>query len=108
MDELPDPVADTAPDRASKANETARVPGTGLHDIVAVSHDGSVYCLGCANPEYVDLCRGDAREIPHGGPIRRADEFDCPGPSCDNCLRRIESVNVLHYDAVCGEHCPAE
>lgn len=105
--ELPEPVADDAPTPEETTSDTVREPGTGLYDIVAVTHDGAAYCLECANPEYVDLCRENPRQIPYGGPIDRGTDWDCPGPSCDHCHRRITSVNILHYDGVCrSDWCP--
>lgn len=106
--EIPSPVADDAPDPEQfDPGEGVRTPGTGLYDVVAVDHDGARYCLECANPEYVALCKDDPRQIPYGGPVERGSEVDCPGSACDHCLRRIEDMTVLHYDGVCDPFsCP--
>lgn len=100
-DDYPDPIAPDAPTPEEADGDTVRVPGTRLGDVVAVTHDGEVLCLDCAAEDYVDLCRDDPRQIPYGGPVDRGTEWDCPGPTCGNCHRRIESVTVLHYDGVC-------
>jgi len=94
-DQLPDPVSDDAPD-PEQVGETVRRPGRALWDVVAVSYDGRVLCRQCASTQYLTLCRTEPERIPHGGPIDRGTEWDCPGPVCDHCRRRIESVSVLH------------
>jgi hypothetical protein len=105
--EIPNPVAADAPSPDDVDSETVRTPGTSLSDVVAVDHDGARYCMECANPAYVELCREDPRQIPYGGPVDRGSEVDCPGSSCDNCLRRIGDMSILHYDAVCDPFsCP--
>lgn len=104
-DTIPDPIAADAPTPDTVDGDTVREPGTGLHDTVAVTHDGAVYCIECAAEEYVSLADRDPRQIPYGGPVLRSHEWDCPGPSCGNCHRRIASVNILHYGDVCGEYC---
>lgn len=32
-------------------------------------------------------------------------EFDCPGGYCGHCGIELD-VSIIHYDAVCGQHCP--
>jgi len=102
--DIPAPIATDAP-APDDVGEEVRHPGTKLYDVVAVTHDGAVICRECANPEYVSLARESPREIPHGGPVDRGTEWDCPGPACDNCHRRITSVSILHYDGVCDPEC---
>lgn len=105
-DSIPHPVADDAPSPGEVGDEV-RTPGTATFDVVAVDHDGGRYCMECANPEYVDLCKGDPRQIPYGGPVDRGSEVDCPGSACDNCHRRIVDMTVLHYGDVCDPFsCP--
>jgi hypothetical protein len=105
-DDVPEPIATHAPAPDEVDGDEVRVPGTGLYDTVAVTHDGVVICMECASEAYVALATSDPYAIPYGGPVRRSAEWDCPGPSCDHCRRRIASVTVLHYDGVCQpEYC---
>jgi hypothetical protein len=107
-DEIPEPIADNAPTPDQfDAGEEVHHPGTSLTDVVAVDYDGERYCRECANPEYVRLCKDAPRQIPHGGPVDRGSEVDCPGSTCGHCLRRIADMTVLHYDGVCQpDSCP--
>jgi hypothetical protein len=99
-DDIPVPVADDAP-TPDQFDLPSEAPDLFAGDLAAVTHDGEVFCLECANPEYVDLCNEDPRQIPYGGPVLRSGEWDCPGPSCGHCFRRIAHLTVLHYDGVC-------
>jgi hypothetical protein len=105
-DDVPDPIADNAPD-PEEVGETVTEPGTHLTDVVAHTHDGRVICTECVSDDYAQLSRSDPRQIPYGGPVDRGTEWDCPGPVCDHCRRRITTVTVLHYDGVCQPRtCP--
>lgn len=104
MQDLPNPVADDAPEPHMESG--GRVQAT-YRGMVAFDHDGERYCAECVNPGYADVCLEDETAIPHGGPVPSGSEIDCPGASCGNCLRRIEGFTVLHYDGVCQpEYCP--
>ena len=74
---------------------------------IGATYDGDVYCLDCINLDYLKYGIEDPYRIPHGGPYPLGTEVDCPGSYCGNCLRQIEGVTVLHYDAVCHpDSCP--
>lgn len=106
--DIPNPVADDAPDPDQfDTGDEVHIPGSGITDVVAVDYDGGRYCLECANPDYVELCKDDPRQIPFGGPVDRGSEVDCPGSACDHCHRRIADMTVLHYGDVCDPFsCP--
>lgn len=38
--------------------------------------------------------------------VLSSEEWDCPGANCGHCGISLD-VKIAHYDAVCGEHCPA-
>jgi hypothetical protein len=103
-----DPIADDAPtpDDFEDGETADTVYRTSRRRLIAVDFDGGRYCIDCASEEYIELCLGDPREIPYGGPVPEGSEVDCPGSSCDHCLRKIEGETILHYDDVCGEYCP--
>lgn len=52
------------------------------------SENGESFCLDCC-PDPTEC------EIAHGA-IFVGSEWDCPGPSCDACLGRIEGPTILH------------
>jgi hypothetical protein len=97
--DIPPVVRDDAPEPGDFGD--GAVADTTRDGLCAVDYDGGRYCLDCANPEYVELCKGDPRQIPYGGPVPVGSEVDCPGSACDNCLRMIDEMTVLHYDSVC-------
>lgn len=96
MGDIPNPVADGAPNpELFEPGETVRATRNGL---IAVDHDGARYCLECANPDYVELCRENPRAIPYGGPVPTNVEVDCPGHACDHCLRKIAGQRLIHRE----------
>lgn len=100
--DIPDPVSDDAPEPSP--GESVRAVRDGL---IAADHDGARYCMECANPDYVELCREDPYAIPYGGPVPDGAKADCPGYACDHCLRSIEGFDLLHYGGVCHpDTCP--
>jgi|APHM01.1.fsa_nt_gi hypothetical protein len=104
--DVPDPVADDAPE-PEEVGDTVSVPGSALYDVVAYTSDGLVYCTECTAEDYARKAREEPREIPAGGVVDRGAEWDCPGPACDHCHRRITSVSILHYGGVCQPRtCP--
>ena len=58
-------------------------------DVLGCTDNDDAYCLAhCPNKEQC--------EWEHGA-IFVGSEWNCPGPSCDVCLNRIEGMTLLHY-----------
>ena len=59
----------------------------------ADTENGCAYCLDCMGEAELleaEKCKGKWY------PICLGDEWDAPGPSCDNCHALIE-INPIHY-----------
>ena len=53
----------------------------------ADTENGCAYCLNCIE-------EGDKEKFT---PIFLGDEWDAPGPACDNCFKLIE-ITPIHYE----------
>jgi len=69
-----------------------RIPLRKSHEITgyADTENGVVYCLKCMESDYE--IPEEVLSDPEGNytPIFLGDEWDAPGPSCDNCHALIE------------------
>ena len=64
----------------------------------ADTENGVAYCLNCVDVKGEDLLEG-AMGTPEDkfDPIFLGDEWDAPGPACNNCFKLIE-ITPIHYE----------
>lgn len=94
MNNVPDPIADDAPNPEDFEDDaTVRTPGTKLYDVVAYDYDGDRYCPECISEEYARLARHDPYQIPAGGAVDRGNAAEGRiAHECGNCRRIIEET----------------
>ena len=71
------------------------------------AHKAAAYCPECAADKTVEvngeeMAMPDAAEVTGEGRhvvglIQASAEWDAPGATCDNCLRRLDT-RIIHYD----------
>lgn len=79
-----------------------------------MEHEADVFCPQCAKDKLGEEAfnRAKSENFRHeefGGvsAVLSNKEWDCPGATCGHCGIELD-VRVIHYDGVCGEHCPKD
>lgn len=103
-----------------RAEEDYTAETVGLSPGVAgvyMEHKADVFCPTCGRDILGDglMDRLKSEDLGYDHPksdelgnvavVLSTEEWDCPGANCGHCGIQLDT-KVIHYDGVCGEHCP--